>query len=295
MGGVARLVTSTSAGRRRGRAMRYSRVIGAVAAVAAGLTTAVPARAELPPELGQDLVAFYPFDETSGAVVNDRSGKGNNAAIVNGTTGAVWNNGRGLTLPGGNGGTSPAVQLPGSLLSGLSNATIAFDVRLSSTTQQGQVFAFGRTADNAGYLAATPGAGTAPHQALLAGPGATPVTQTTTGPAALPGNLFKHVAVTIKAGDVLTPGRMLLYEDGVLVAANTALTLKPSDVASATSFIGRSANASGQQFRGRVKDFRIYSKELTAAQVLALSTETARGDLDELKASVDLGDTSALT
>src|SRR3954447_14680102 len=272
---------------------RLSAVAAVAIALAAGLVA--PARADLPPELNQDLVAYYPFDETSGTVVNDRSGKGNHAAIVNSNANTVWNNGRGLTLPGGNGGTSPAVKLPDSLLTGLHDVTIAFDVRLSSTTLQGQVFAFGRTADNAGYLAATPGAGTAPHQALLAGPGATPVTQTTTGPAALPGNLFKHVAVTIKGGDVLTPGRMLLYEDGVLVAANTALTLKPSDVASATSFIGRSANASGQQFRGRVKDFRIYSKELTAAQVLALSTETARGDLDELKASVDLGDTSALT
>src|SRR3954466_13689726 len=267
MGGVARLVTSTSAGRRRGRAMRYSRVIGAVAAVAAGLTAAVPARAELPPELGQDLVAFYPFDETSGTVVNDRSGKGNNAAIVNGTTGAVWNNGRGLTLPGGNGGTAPPGQLPGSLLSGLSNATIAFDVRLSSTTQQGQVFAFGRTADNAGSLTATPGAGTAGHSAAITGQGASPTVQAGTGPTALAGNLFKHVAVTIRGGDALTPGQMLLYEDGAPVASNIALTLKPSDVASPSSFIGRSANASGQQFRGRIKDFRIYSKELTASQV----------------------------
>ena len=66
-------------------------------------------------------------------------------------------------------------------------------------------------------------------------------------------------------------------------------------MASPTSFIGRSANASGQQFRGRIKDFRIYSKELTASQVKALSDETAPGNLAELKASVDLGDTSAVT
>ena len=269
----------------------------AIAALALGLTavTAAPAHAELPPELSQDLVAYYPFDETAGTVVNDRSGNGRDAAIVNSNTGTVWNNGRGLTLPGGNGGTLPAVKLPDSLLAGLSNVTIAFDVRLSSTTTQGQVLSFGRTADNTGYLALTPGAGTARHQALLAGPGANPTAQVTTGPTALAGNLFKHVALTIKGGDMLTPGQMLLYEDGALVASNTALTLRPSDVASATSFIGRSANASGQQFRGRIKDFRVYSKELSAAQVKALSDDSARGDLDELKASVDLGDVSALT
>ena len=228
-------------------------------------------------------------------MVKDQSGNGRDAAIVNTNATTTWSNGRGLNLPGGNGGTSPAVQLPGSLLAGLSNATIAFDVRLSSATTQGPVFAFGRTADNAGYLTATPGAGTTRHSASIAGPGASPVAQTVTAPAALNATTFKHVAVTIKGGDATTPGQLLLYEDGVLVASNTALTLKPSDVASATSFIGRSNNATGQQFRGRIKDFRIYSKELTASQVLALSDEQAPGDLAELKASVDLGDTSALT
>jgi hypothetical protein len=269
----------------------------AATALGVGFAAALvgPARADLPPELAQDLVAFYPFDETSGTVVDDRSGKGNHAAIVNGNANTVWNNGRGLTLPGGNGGTSPAVRLPDSLLAGLSEVTVAFDVRLSSTTQQGQVFAFGRTADNSGYLAATPGAGTARHSVSIAGPGASPAALTATGPTALAGNTFKHVAVTIKGGDALMPGRMLLYEDGALVASNIALTLKPSDVASSSSFIGRSANASGQQFRGRIKDFRIYSKELSASQVKALSDETAPGNLAELKASVDLGDTSAIT
>ena len=124
--------------------------------------------------------------------------------------------------------------------------TIAYDVRLSSTTQQGPVFAFGRTADNAGYLTATPGAGTTPHQASIAGPGASPVAaDRRRGPAALAANTLKHVAVTIKGGDALTPGQLLLYEDGALVASNTALTLKPSDITSATSFIGRSATRPG--------------------------------------------------
>ena len=88
---------------------------------------------------------------------------------------------------------------------------------------------------------------------------------------------------------------MLLYEDGALVDSNTALTLKPADIASATGFIGRSATATGQQFRGRIKDFRVYSKELTASEVLALSNALAPGNLAELKASVDLGDTTAVT
>ncbi len=282
---------------------RTLRVTAAVAAMAVGLsaTTTVPAQAGLPVELPQaraayfafeeaanlpvglaeDLVAFFPFDETAGTIVNDRSGNGNNAAIVNSNAGTVWNNGRGLTLPGGNGGTAPAVRLPDSLLSGLSDVTIAYDIRLSSATQQGPVFAFGRTADNGGYLTATPGAGTTRHTASIAGPGASPVSQTVGGPVALPANTWKHVTVTVKGGDAVTPGQMVLYEDGVRVDSTTALTLKPADITSAISFIGRSSTAAGQQFRGKIKDFRIYSKELTASQVLALSNDTAPGNLAE--------------
>ena len=44
-----------------------------------------------------------------------------------------------------------------------------------------------------------------------------------------------------------------------------------------------------------MKDFRIYSKELTAAEVLALSAANAPGNLAEVVASVTLGDTSAVT
>ena len=115
---------------------------------------ASPARAGTPfPVVGEgSLLAHYPFDETTGTVVNDRSGNGRHAAIVNGNAATVWNGGRGLTLPGGNGGTAPAVRLPDGVLAGLDDVTIAYDIRLSSSTQQGPVFAFGRTADNGGLL-----------------------------------------------------------------------------------------------------------------------------------------------
>ena len=120
--------------------------------------------------------------------------------------------------------------------------------------------------------------------------------QTATGPTALAANTFKHVAVTIKGGDALTPGQMLLYEDGVLVglqhrADAQARRTWPRRRASSAVRRTRAGSSSGE----RIKDFRIYSKELTASQVKALSDETAPGNLAELKASVDLGDTSAVT
>jgi hypothetical protein len=263
---------------------------------------AAPASAALPqafPEqrFGADegLVAHYPFDEADGTVVNDRSGNDRHAAIVNANAGTVWNAGRGLTLPGGNGGSAPAVRLPDGLLGGLDDVTIAYDIRLSSATQQGPVFAFGRTADNGGLLTATPGAGTTPHQASIAGPGANAAQQTAAAPVSLPANAWIHVAVTVKGGDADTPGQLLVYEDGERMTSNAALTVKPRDITSAIGFIGRSSTAAGQQFRGRIKDFRVYSKVLTAGEVQALSDAGAPGNLAELKASVDLGDLSAVT
>ena len=178
------------------------------------------------PAAAQDLVAHYPFDETSGTVVNDRSGGERHAAIVNGNAATVWNAGRGLTLPGGNGGTAPAVRLPDGLLAGLDDVTITYDLRLSSTTQ-GPVFAFGRTADNGGSLTATPGSGTTPHQASIAGPGASAAVQTAAAPVSLLANTWIHVAVTVKGGDVSAPGQLRLYEDGELMTSNDALTVKP--------------------------------------------------------------------
>ena len=68
------------------------RLTGAIAALVVGLSAApasasfsfgLPAAAGLPPELTQDLVAYYPFDETAGTVVKDQSGNGRDAAIVN--------------------------------------------------------------------------------------------------------------------------------------------------------------------------------------------------------------------
>lgn len=256
-------------------------------AVAAALLTAAPATA-------QDLVAHYPFDETAGTTVNDRSGNGRDAAIVNGTAATVWNGGRGLTLPGGNGGTAPAVQLPNGLLAGLDDVTVAYDIRLSSTTQ-GPVFAFGRTADNGGTLTATPGSGTTPHQATITGPGVAPLPQTAAAPVSLAANTWIHVAVTLKGGDSATPGELRVYEDGALMTTNAAVTVKPRDLTSAVGFIGRSSTAASQQFRGRIKDFRVYSKALAPNEVRALSDASAPGNLAELAASVDLGDTSALT
>ena len=66
------------------------------------------------------------------------------------------------------------------------------------------------------------------------------------------------------------------------MTTNDALTLKPSDITSPSGFIGRSSTAAGQQFPGRIKDFRVYSTVLTTEQVRALSDAAAPGNLQEI-------------
>ena len=79
------------------------------------------------------------------------------------------------------------------------------------------------------------------------------------------------------------------------MTSNDALTVSPRDITSAIGFVGRSSTAAGQQFRGRIKDLRVYPRVLTTEQVRALSDAAAPGNLAELVASVELGDTSAVT
>ena len=266
-------------------------------ATALGAVTAMPSLADLA-DVADDLVAHYPFDETSGTTVADVSGNGNDAQIVDDAGGAVtWQGGAGLRLPGGisfNGSTSAAVQLPDALLTGLDQVTITYDV-LATGPNGGTVFTFGRGTDG-GHLAAATGNtnNTTTHQASIAGPG-TPA-QVARAPGGLARDTWKHVAVTVDGGDATTPGTMRLYEDGQEVATNDALAVAPGDITSAASFIGRPTETSGFQrlFEGTIKDFRIYSTVLDQSEVAELSTSLAAANLQDLLGRVSLGDTSAV-
>lgn len=247
----------------------------------------------------EDLVVHYPFDETSGSVVADASGNDRHAQIVDNANGtATWRGGRGLRLPGGNSSNLnafPAVRLPDSLLAGLDDVTIAYDVMVTGTANGAPVFTFGQDSENGGHLYANPGnpSLTVQHHASIAGPGT--AAQVATAPT-LTREVWKHVAISITGGDATTPGEMRLYEDGQLVATNDALTLKPGDITSPTSFIGRSNDTSGtvRQFTGSIKDFRVYSTALPASEIEALSDALAPGNLQEALDALTLGDTSAL-
>ena len=76
---------------------------------------------------------------------------------------------------------------------------------------------------------------------------------------------WHHVAVTLSGNT----GR--LYVDGVQVGQNTAMTLKPSSLGSTTkNWIGRSQYSGDAYLNGQIDEFRIYSRALSAAEILAL-------------------------
>ncbi len=74
-------------------------------------------------------------------------------------------------------------------------------------------------------------------------------------------NKWAHVAVTIDNGVGI------LYLDGVEVARNEGLTIKPSDIRPTLNYIGRSQYAADPLFKGYVNDFKVYNYALSAEEI----------------------------
>jgi arabinan endo-1,5-alpha-L-arabinosidase len=80
-------------------------------------------------------------------------------------------------------------------------------------------------------------------------------------PAALPTNSWCHVAVTLD-GSV-----GVLYLDGIPVATNTALTVRPWQVLARSNYLGHSQFAADPYFNGQIGSFRTFSRALSAAEI----------------------------
>ena len=75
---------------------------------------------------------------------------------------------------------------------------------------------------------------------------------------------WHHVAVTLNGATGT------LYVDGLQVGQNTTMTLKPSDLGATTqNWIGRSQFAD-PYLNGRVDDFRIYNRAISASEVTSV-------------------------
>ncbi|MBT0994195.1 Ig-like domain repeat protein [Cellulomonas sp. DKR-3] len=273
--------------------MRARRLWGAVAAASVGLTTAVvatPASAAT----GDGLVGWWKLDETSGTVAADSSGNGKDGTV---SGAATWNAGDGFTFSGGASGAGNAVRLPDGLLSGLDTVSVDFDVLIDPTLANNYfIFSLGNNNDT-GYVFVTGKDWEPRFRAAITKASGGADEQNTIRQGALTTNLWKHVTYTIVGGTTAAPGYSVLYEDGVEVARNSNITIKPSDIANGGTFnyLGRSPWAGDNSFKGRLRDFRVYDRELDAAELTELANDVTTPAVTSAATALTLGDTSAVT
>jgi len=255
-----------------------------VLAVLAGLLLALPPAATAV-DVTDGLVLRYDLTQASGTVVADTSGNGRDGTLIGGGT---WTGATGLTLDG----VDDHVKLPDNIMAGLSEITISTDVYIeTSQTNPYFIWGLGNTANSStgtGYLMAS---GNSFRAATTTGTwSGEKVTARTSG-----GNLTRGVWKTVTYTQTGTTGT--LYEDGVQVGQNTAVTVLPSAIGNGTTtnnLLGESNYATDNSLKGKLKNFRIYNRALTATEVSDISLTDANR-LASDTAALSLGDLSGVT
>ncbi|MEV6812876.1 family 43 glycosylhydrolase [Micromonospora sp. NPDC051296] len=256
-------------------------VAGTLLALVAGLLpgTATAAAADVT----DGLLVRYDLTQTTGSTAIDSSGNGNHGTVNGGGT---WTGQHGLQLDG----VDDHVKLPNNLMTGLSSITVSVDVYVDAT-QQTPYFIWGlgnpaTSSAGTGYLFTS-------GDAFRAGITTTNWSgeRVTSKGANLARGVWKSVTYT-QTGTTGT-----LYEDGVQVARNTAVTVLPSAVGNGTTTnnnLGRSNYASDRFLKGRVLNFRIYDRALSPEEVATIALpDTTRVAADT--GALDLGDLSRVT
>ncbi|WFE27721.1 family 43 glycosylhydrolase [Solwaraspora sp. WMMD791] len=256
----------------------------ATLALTAGLLAAGPTAATAA-ELTDGLVLWYKLDAAAGTVATDASGNARHGTVHGATD---WSGDGGL----GFNGTDTYVRLPDDVLRDLTSVTVAFDVYVDPAQATPYfIYGLGNTSGGTGdgYLFAT---GDQLRTAIASGNWST---EQNTRPAParnLARGVWKHLTYT------QTGSTGVLYEDGVEVGRNTAVTITPASIgggATTANYIGRSVYTADRYLDGRVRDFRIYDRAVDADEAAALGARAAAGVVAHDTAALDLGDTSAVT
>lgn len=202
-------------------------------------------------------VAHYPFDAGSGTVAADATGNGRTATLAGGAGWTTGRTGGAVDLTG----SGAHVVLPPGLLAGATAFSVAAWVRLDAVATWARLFDFG--AGTGAYLFLTPRSSAGGARFAITTSGAAGE-QRVDAPNPLPVGVWTHVAVTRQAD------LGVLYVDGVEVARNAALTVRPGGTGQ--NWIGRSQYAGDPYLDGAVDGFRVHARALTAAEVADLHT-----------------------
>ncbi|MFY1702106.1 family 43 glycosylhydrolase [Micromonospora sp. WMMA1923] len=231
-------------------------------------SVAAPTATDARTDVTDGLVLRYDLTQSSGTSVTDSSGNGRHGTL---TGGGTWTGPAGLALDG----IDDHVRLPDDVLAGLSSITVSVDV-LVAPDQQTPYFIWGlgnpaTSQAGTGYLFTS---GDALRTGITTGNWSG---ERVTGKGA---NLARGVWKSVTYTQTGTTGT--LYEDGVQVARNTGVDILPRAVGGGRTTqnnLGRSTYASDRFLKGRVANFRIYDRALTAAEVTAIAlTDTTRAE-----------------
>lgn len=215
------------------------------------------------------LVASYPCESASGAVLADASGNGKNASLANGSGGSPAGFsfsagvvGNAITLSSSKQGY---VSLPPGIVSQLDELTIATWVKLKSGTAFQRIFDLGADTSTFMYLVNAGSSGFVRFRIQSASLNKNQVLE---GAEALAVGVWTHVAVTL--GDA----GVSIYVDGAQVAQQAPAAVRPQDLGATTNnFIGHSPFPADPYLDGQIDEFRIYDHVLSAVEIAWLAKD----------------------
>lgn len=258
-----------------------------IASILTGLFSFMPANKA---NADTGLMLWYRFNEGTGLKVADSSGNGRDGILNGNCSWIAAQNGMGAVALDGSSGY---IKLPNSLLSGLTETTVSARVFVdSSNVTPSWIFNFGTTTDsksdaNAHYFGLLLESGA--YRVMLAKAHWTDEQNTKVNSAFSTG-VWRYVSYTQKG----TLGT--LYVDGVKVAENANIAYNPKDIeATVANFIGRAPYTADNYFKGKVADFRLYSRALSSTEIAELSNTGAADIVAMDKAALSLGDLSQVT
>ncbi|MFC8361455.1 family 43 glycosylhydrolase [Streptomyces griseorubiginosus] len=275
--------------RPRLRARRRAGRLGGLTAAALllGLTAPVlPAHAADTAGVADGPALWYKLDAASGSTVPDASGHGRDGTL-NGT--ADWSSpGQGLAFNG----SDTYIKVPDDVMKGMTSISVSMDVQIDPAQSTPYfLYGFGNSSGGTGngYLFAT---GNSLRTAVASGNWSTEQNTRPDDAHNLARGVWKQLTYT------QTGSTGILYEDGVEVGRNTAVTITPGSIGAGSTTansIGKSVYSGDKLFKGRIRDFRVYDRALSPAEVDELTLPIAAEGVAADKAALSLGDTSAVT
>lgn len=204
------------------------------------------------PVFTNDWSAFYTFNTNAREHLALYNGALQNGAVIANEPGR----GNVLSLDG----ISQYVLLPDPVANA---STFAAWVKWNGGADWQRIFDFGN--GTTPYFFLTPRAGSTGRLRFAITTSGNGAEQTIDAPTALPTNSWCHVAVTLDGAEGL------LYLNGIPVATNNNLTIRPWQTLARTNYIGKSQFATDPMFSGEIGSFRIFGRALGGAEIKDLA------------------------